>query len=217
MSQGTQSGGGMQMWLSGREGVPELICPRATLRELQMSDAASLVPLLRAPEVRRFLLHEPGDLDAFESFIEWTHRERRSGRHLCYGIVPKGSNGAVGLIQVWPIEPTGRTVEWGFALGRPFWGHGLFHESASALVDFVTGTLGVSRLEARAAVSNIRGNAALRRLGAVREGVLRQCFSVDDAPADYVMWSILAADWSAARTLRAAPPLREPQPALRVS
>src|SRR3712207_2644581 len=101
----------MQMWLSSREGVPELICPRATLRELQMSDAASLVPLLRAPEVRRFLLHEPGDLEAFESFIEWTQRERRSGRHLCYGIVPKGSTGAVGLIQIWPIEPTGTTVE----------------------------------------------------------------------------------------------------------
>lgn len=193
------------MWVSCREGLPELRTARASLRELRGSDAATLLPLLHEPEVRRYMAHAPRDLQAFAAFIEWTHRERQAGRHLCYGIVLQGTPHAVGLIQVWPIEPTGRTVEWGFALGRPYWGHAVFHEAALAVVDYITATLGVQRLEARAAVSNVRGNAALGRLGAVREGVLRQCFPVSGIPADYVMWSILAADWASTRAQPGSP------------
>ncbi len=205
------------MWVNCRDGLPELRTSRATLRELRASDAATLFPLLHEAEVRRQVSHGPANLRAFEAFIEWTHRERQVEKHLCYGIVPHGGAHAVGLIQVWPIEPTGRTVEWGFALGRPYWGQALFHEAALAVVDHVTATLGVQRLEARAALSNVRGNAALGRLGAVREGVLRQCFCVNGVPIDYVMWSILSSDWSAARAaLHAASAARETQPSCRV-
>jgi len=204
------------MWLNCRDGLPELRTPRVTLRELRTSDAATLFPMLHEAEVRQHMSHQPGDLQAFEAFIAWTHRERHMGRHLCYGIVPQSAADAVGLIQVWPIEPTGRTVEWGFALGRAHWGQALFHESALAVVDHVVSTLGVQRLEARAALSNARGNAALDRLGAVREGVLRQCFSVNGVPADYVMWSILSSDWSATRAMHAASQSQETQPSCRV-
>lgn len=204
------------MWLNCRGGLPELRTPRVTLRELRTSDAATLFPLLHEAEVRQHMSHEPGDLQAFEAFIEWTHRERQVGRHLCYGIVPRGAVDAAGLIQVWPIEPTGRTVEWGFALGRAYWGQALFHEAALAVVDHVVSTLGVQRLEARAALSNVRGNAALGRLGAVREGVLRQCFCVNGARADYVMWSILSSDWSIGRAAHAARRSQEAEPSYRV-
>ena len=44
------------------------------------------------------------------------------------------------------------------------------------VVDFAFDTLGVHRLEARAAVANGRGNGALRKIGAVQEGVLRKSF-----------------------------------------
>ena len=57
--------------------------------------------------------------------------------------------------------------------------------------------------EARAAVDNVRGNAALKKLGAVPEGVLRKCFLASGAYRDHVMWSILAAEWRAANDERA--------------
>jgi RimJ/RimL family protein N-acetyltransferase len=32
-------------------------------------------------------------------------------------------------------------------------------------------------------------------LGAMREGILRQCFRCDGEPQDHVMWAILSDDW----------------------
>jgi RimJ/RimL family protein N-acetyltransferase len=81
-------------------------------------------------------------------------------------------------------------------LGRPYWGTGLFLESAVQFVNFAIHTLGVYRLEARVAVDNDRGNRALERLGAVREGVLRQCFECEGQRRDHFMWSIISNDWN---------------------
>ena len=55
--------------------------------------------------------------------------------------------------------------------------------------------VGAQRLEARAAVANGRGNGALRKIGAVQEGVLRRSFLRNGQYHDQVLWSILAEDW----------------------
>jgi ribosomal-protein-serine acetyltransferase len=58
-------------------------------------------------------------------------------------------------------------------------------------------TVGVHRLEARAAVRNGRGNGALRKIGAVQEGVLRKSFLKNGEYLDQVLWTILDEDWTA--------------------
>ena len=65
------------------------------------------------------------------------------------------------------------------------------------VVDFAVEALGVRRLEARAAVANGRGNGALRKLGAVQEGVLRRSFLRNGEYHDQVLWSVLKEDWFA--------------------
>jgi RimJ/RimL family protein N-acetyltransferase len=58
----------------------------------------------------------------------------------------------------------------------------------------------VNRLEARAVVHNGRGNGALRKLGAVQEGVLRGSLLKDGKYLDQIMWSIISQDWFQAKT-----------------
>ena len=67
------------------------------------------------------------------------------------------------------------------------------------MLGFAFETLGVHRLEARAAVRNGRGNGALRKLGAVPEGDLRQSFLRDGQYTDQILWAILDSDWQRAR------------------
>ena len=55
--------------------------------------------------------------------------------------------------------------------------------------------IGVHRLEARAAVQNGRGNGALRKVGALQEGILRKSFLRNGEHLDQVLWTILADDW----------------------
>ena len=83
---------------------------------------------------------------------------------------------AIGIFQLRELEPGFGTAEWGFAIGSAYWGTGVFQEGAELLVSFAFETVGVHRLEARAAVRNGRGNGALRKIGAVQEGVLRKSF-----------------------------------------
>jgi RimJ/RimL family protein N-acetyltransferase len=183
-----------------RRALPSLEGASVTLRELRSTDARSLFAMLSTAEVGRFISPPPTTMEGFERFIEWTQRERAAGNYVCFGIVPKGLDVAVGLIQVRRLEPQFATAEWGFVLGSSFWGTGIFAEGAQLVVDFVFGVIGVHRLEARAAMKNGRGNGALRKLGATAEGILRRSFLRNGQYLDQVLWTILASDWS---TLRA--------------
>lgn len=182
-----------------RQSLPALTSGSVTLRELELSDAPSLLAMLTTEEVTRFISPPPTTVEGFERFITWTHQQRAAGQYICFAVVPCGMSVAVGLFQVRSLEPGFATAEWGFALGSPFWGTGLFIEGAKLVVDFAFETIGVHRLEARASVQNGRGNGALRKLGAVQEGVLRRSFLRRGQYHDQALWSILDTDWGQAR------------------
>ena len=177
-------------WLPALEGHHVL------LRALRPSDAAVLHGLLTAPEVARFVSAPPGSVEAFESFIDKANRQP-SRKYICYAVTLKGSDTAIGMFQIRETEPHFQVAEWGFALGSAFWGTGVFQDGAELLVGFAVQTVGVHRLEARAAVRNGRGNGALRKIGAVQEGVLRKSFLKNGEYLDQMLWTILDEDWRA--------------------
>ena len=178
-----------------RKALPVLNGRGVTLRELRLSDAASLLAFLSTEEVSRFISPPPTTIAGFERFIEWARQERAAGRYLCFGIVPSGFDQAVGLFQVRELNGSFDVAEWGFAMGSNFWGTGLFVEAARVVIDFAFDLVGVGRLEARSSVQNGRGNGALKKLGATREGVLRKSFLRDGEYHDQVLWSLVATDW----------------------
>ena len=178
-----------------KNGLPTFKSSRMMLRELVKSDAATLMALLRTEEVARFISPPPTTPEGFEKFIQWAIGQRQAGNQMTFGMVPEGFDHAVGLVQVRAIAPNFSVAEWGFAVGSPFWGTGLFLASARTAVDFAFQHTGVNRLEARAAVQNGRGNGALRKLGAVQEGILRGSLLKDGKYLDQIMWSIVPSDW----------------------
>jgi RimJ/RimL family protein N-acetyltransferase len=185
---------------SWRAGLPTLFGSLVTLRELRLGDAPALFSALSSEQVSRFISPPPATVEGFEHFIGWTIRHREAGDFVCFAVVPHGSDTAIGLFQVRSLEPAFGTAEWGFALSSEFWGTGIFADGARLTVDFAFEVLGVHRLEARAALQNGRGNGALRKLGAVQEGVLRQSLLRNGEYFDQALWAILQKDW-----IRAAP------------
>jgi RimJ/RimL family protein N-acetyltransferase len=182
-----------------RKGLPVLTAGDVTLRELQLSDAPSLLSMLTTEEVARFISPPPTTVEGFERFIVWANAERQAGRYACFAVVPKGMDTAIGIFQVRQLEPSFASAEWGFAIGSPFWGTGIFAMGAELVLEFAFDTLQVHRLEARAAVRNGRGNGALRKVGATCEGVLRRSFLRNGEYLDQHMWSILDCDWRESR------------------
>jgi RimJ/RimL family protein N-acetyltransferase len=180
--------------------LPVLRGRRGSLRQLRPGDAESLLPQLREPEVQRYTFPPPETPDQFEAFLRWSMASQRAGRYACFGIVPSSADLPVGLIQLRAMEPSFQTAEWGFVLGRPYWGTGLFQEMATLVIGFAFDTVGVLRLEARSAVANVRACRVLQRLGAVCEGSLRQSFLMGGTYLDDALYALLADDW---RRLRA--------------
>src|SRR5258706_15750321 len=152
-----------------RDRLPVLSGNQVVLRELRTSDAASLFAMLTSEEVARFISPPPSTVGGFERFIAWTLRQRATGCYACFAVTLKGSDTAIGIFQIRETEPGFGTAEWGFAIGSPDWGTGIFKEGAQLVITFAFETIGVHRLEARAAVKNGRGNGALKKLGAVQE------------------------------------------------
>jgi ribosomal-protein-alanine N-acetyltransferase len=175
-----------------RMGLPTLSGGRVTLRELRSSDAPSLLASLSSEAVTRFISPPPPTLDGLERFIAWTHRQRAAGQLVCFAIVPHGTDAAIGLFQVRSLDAGFNTAEWGFVMAAEFWGEGPFGDGARMVIDFAFDVIGSRRLEARAATNNSRGNAALRKLGALREGLLRKSFLRNGEYFDQSLWAILA-------------------------
>ena len=175
--------------------LPVLASNGVVLRQLRPSDAAPLFMLLTTEEVARFITPPPTTVAGFEQFIAWAIDRQRQGSVAFFAITVRGSDAPVGLFQVRKLDDDFATAEWGFAVGSPYWGTGLFPQGASLALEFAFETLGVERLEARSMVVNARGNAALRKVGATTEGVLRKSFEKGGRRHDQYLWSILAEEW----------------------
>ena len=188
-----------------RNGLPTLTGALVTLRELRTSDARSLFVALTTDEVTRFISPPPTTVEGFEQFIAWTHRQRVAGQYVCFAIVPRDSDTAIGLFQIRSLEPDFGTAEWGFAVASEFWGTGVFSDGARLTIAFAFETIGTHRLEARASLGNGRGNAALGKLGATREGILRKSFLRYGEYHDQALWTILADEWLDARRPSGSP------------
>ena len=182
-----------------RRQLPTLRGERVTLRELRSSDAASLFAMLTTEEVARFISPPPTTVEGFERFIAWTLRQRTAGVYACFAVTLQGYDTAIGIFQIRELEPGFGTAEWGFAIGSAFWGTGVFQEGATLMVNFAFETVGVHRLEARAAVKNGRGNGALQKMGAAQEGLLRRSFLRNGEYLDQNLWTIVDEDWRLAK------------------
>ncbi|MCM3881240.1 MAG: GNAT family N-acetyltransferase, partial [Vicinamibacterales bacterium] len=137
-------------------GLPEIRGEKVTLRDLRESDAPALMAMLTSEEVAEFVSPLPNTVEGFKEFISEVHNERMLGTSFCYAIVPNGYEDAMGLFQVRQLEPGFGSAEWGFALGSPFWGTGVFLDGARAVIDFSFNVVGVHRLEARSIAANGR-------------------------------------------------------------
>ena len=184
-----------------RNRLPVMAGKQVVLRELRASDAPSLFAMLTTEEVARFISPPPTTVEGFERFIAWTLRQRSAGTYACFAVTLQGFDTAIGIFQLRGSEPGFGTAEWGFAVGSAFWGTGVFQQGAELMLEFAFNTVGVHRLEARAAVLNGRGNGALLKMGAVQEGILRKSFQKNGDYLDQVLYAIIEDDWRASQNV----------------
>lgn len=173
----------------------ELHGPTLTLRYATSEDAAVLLELGRDPVVTRFFSWGPYErIVEPRSYIERLAGQRERGEQLDLLVVHR-VDGPIGVVGLSEFARRDRRAVVGTWLGRRWWGTGANREAKALVARLAFEQLGIERLGAYADVENARSQAALERIGFVREGVLRGFHRHGSRVRDVVVFSLLRADW----------------------
>ena len=178
-----------------RAELPTLTGRSVTLREVGPQDLGPLVDLLSAHDATRFGIDSPISEVAVQELIDRAAVARLSGKSFTYAVVANPSRTLIGLAQVRQLDPAFEAAEWELTIAPSSRGTGVFLDAARLLGSFTFGAVGTHRLEARVLLQNGRANGALRKLGAVQEGILRRSLRRAGEYFDQVLWSLLKEDW----------------------
>ena len=108
---------------------------------------------------------------------------------------------AVGITTYRDIDERNRTLEIGGTwLGRPWWRSAINTEAKLLFLGHAFEALRANRVAIKTDIRNERSQAAIARLGAKREGVLRhQMIRPDGSLRDTVLFSVIPEEWPAVR------------------
>jgi RimJ/RimL family protein N-acetyltransferase len=122
-------------------------------------------------------------------------------RALPFAQVEAAGGRAVGITTYRDIDDAHRTLEVGGTwLGRPWWRTAINTEAKLLILGHAFEVLGANRVAIKTDIRNERSQAAIARLGAKREGVLRhQYIRRDGTLRDTVLYSVIPEEWPAVR------------------
>lgn len=124
--------------------------------------------------------------------------EAARGATIPFAVIAGGQ--VVGMTSLLAIDPINATVEIGATYYRPEHRGGAANPAAKRLLLAHAFAAGARRVQLKVDALNARSRAAVLKLGAVQEGVLRQDrVTWTGRVRDTVYFSVLAAEWPAVR------------------
>jgi RimJ/RimL family protein N-acetyltransferase len=139
---------------------------------------------------------QPRDRAAMRALLE---TERRVA--LPFAQIEVATGRAIGITTYRDIDERNRTLEIGGTwLGRPWWRTAINTEAKLLFLGHAFDDLRANRVAIKTDIRNERSQAAIARLGAKREGVLRhQMIRPDGSLRDTVMFSVIPEEWPGVR------------------
>jgi RimJ/RimL family protein N-acetyltransferase len=143
----------------------------------------------------------PGNAAAMDDYLSEALAGQAEGRYLCFVVIRASDGRVVGSTRYRAIALAHRRLEIGSTwLSRSAQRTAINTECKRLLLAHAFEVLGCERVELVTDVLNTQSRAAILRLGAVEEGILRRHMVMPDGRIrDSVMHSIIAAEWPAVR------------------
>lgn len=170
---------------------------RVLLRPLALTDEAELLVVASEKDLWIYGLSdlsEPGEL---KTYIQKAIEAREQGICAVWTIVDKQSNSVAGctrLAEISWIDERGQ-IGWTW-IGKEFQGSGLNKAMKNLILKYGFETLNLNRIELKADERNVRSRKAMRGIGAIEEGTLRQHLKMHNGfLRNTVFYSILRSEW----------------------
>jgi N-acetyltransferase len=154
------------------------------------------------PNIWRFMLY--GDIRTEDDLHNWIldilHRQAQ-GTDLAFTVIHLASSKPAGCTRYLEIRRSQRSVEIGGTwYGRAYQRTGVNTEAKYLLLQHAFETLGCIRVQLKTDLLNERSQRAIERLGAVKEGVIRNHMILPDGRIrNSVIYSIIDREWPAVK------------------
>jgi RimJ/RimL family protein N-acetyltransferase len=147
------------------------------------------------------IMSSSGQGEHFDGFWRATEAEAAAGARIPFAVRRLSDGVVVGTTSFITIRPPHRGVEIGWTFYRPDARGGPVNPECKRLLLAHAFEAGAVRVEVVTDARNLRSQAAIAKLGAVREGVLRRHkITWTGHVRDTVMFSITDQDWPSVRT-----------------
>ncbi|HEY2671979.1 MAG TPA: bifunctional pyridoxamine 5'-phosphate oxidase family protein/GNAT family N-acetyltransferase [Rugosimonospora sp.] len=172
------------------------------LEPLDMCHAPALFEALDDEEVHRYIPHRrPQSPDEMAATVAGLLRQAGNGLRVPWVARDAGTGEVIGTTSFAPADEVNLGVHIGSTqLGRRWWRTGVNTEAKLMLMTRAFEELGAVRVEWQTDNLNLRSQAAIERLGATREGVLRRHKRrADGTWRDSVFYGLTVDEWPLAR------------------
>jgi [ribosomal protein S5]-alanine N-acetyltransferase len=129
--------------------------------------------------------------DVLKKYFSVNKDDTKQNKQYTLIIEEKQSGVSVGSIGMYKIQHTFQRCEIGFMLLPDSWGKGYATEAAKAVVKYAFNELGLNRISAVSAITNIASHKVLEKVGFEREGCLRQNVILKDEYVDDYIFGML--------------------------
>jgi RimJ/RimL family protein N-acetyltransferase/nitroimidazol reductase NimA-like FMN-containing flavoprotein (pyridoxamine 5'-phosphate oxidase superfamily) len=182
--------------------TPVLSGTHVRLEPLGPQHVADLHANASAPAVHEHLSHPvPATPDGMAQLVAGLLAAAGRADQVPFAQVDLATGQAIGCTSFYEIVPGQRQLAIGYTfLGKPWWRTAINTEAKLLLLTHAFETLGAERVTWHTDLRNQRSQAAIERLGAVREGVLRRHrLRRDGSWRDTVLYGMTSEDWPASR------------------
>jgi RimJ/RimL family protein N-acetyltransferase len=168
-----------------------------SLEPLSMEHAGALLEPAQSDEIWLHTLDQPRTMEAMQDYIARALSDRDSKTAIPFAVRHLTTNRFIGCTRYVSIAPLRRGLEIGFTWYAPqFWRTAVNTECKYLLLTHAFETLEYIRVEFQTMSANARSRAAILRLGAIEEGILRsRMVRRDGRRFDSIFFSILDNEW----------------------
>lgn len=179
---------------------------RVRMEPITMRHYDALAPIALGQGLIRYSPYTLETEDGLRAFIQTAENDRAAGARYAFALFDKEKNAYAGSSSYGHLFPADDTLEIGWTwYGLNFQGTGLNQAVKRLMLDQAFDRLGVHRVEFRVHSQNARSRAAMRKIGGVEEGTLRDHMVMPDGSRrSSVYFSILKPEYPDIRRSRLA-------------
>jgi N-acetyltransferase len=167
------------------------------LEPLRPGHAGALLAVAQAPEIWTWMSALPVTPDAMDAWIAEALAAQDRGLEYPFTVILMAGNRVVGSTRYMDVQAASKGVEIGWTWYAPdTWGTAVNPEAKFLLLRHAFEEWGAIRVQLKTDLKNVRSQAAIKKLGAKQEGILRSHrFRRDGSIRDSVIFSIIRDEW----------------------